>query len=224
VHQPPNVRLPPSHGELYGPRFVVTAFCWTASGALLVLTIGARAAAAVTDTTWFGPDPAWSEATGLLSDTLGTVAMGVLPVLILLALAFTVSLEAVHPRSLPPWTTREQLRKARVLAGNAVMGDDPRINLLARVHAGVHVRSAGWLLYRPALAGHLVIFGVMSGSGVPLLVRGLRDEDPALTAIGLHNVLLFAGFAVLALALAPRRRRMREFCALYDAAHRRVAR
>ncbi|MFD6948909.1 hypothetical protein A6A08_03310 [Nocardiopsis sp. TSRI0078] len=223
MHQPPSVRLP-SYRELYGLRPAVVLSCWSASGTLLCLTTGARAVTAVVDTFWVGTDPSWSGAAATLSDALGIVSLGALPVLTVLALTLTALVETTPPKDLPPWTTRERLRTAKVLAGNAVMGNDPWTNLLARVHAGVHLRWSGWLLSRSLVTGCLILSGLWSGSGVYLLVRGLRNEDPALMAIGLNTVLLFAGASALLLAGLPRHRRMREFCALYDAAHRQAVR
>lgn len=224
MHQPPNVRRP-SYTDLYGPGFSVMVVCWTASCLLLVILAVAKGLHAVMrDLVWFGVDPAWADAAAPFSDVLGTALLVPLPLLNVLALFLTASLDAVHPKNLPPWTTREQLREARVLSSNAVMGGDPWTNFLARVHAGVHLRSFGWVLPRGGLIGYLVLNGLMIGNGVFLLVRGFRSEDPALMAIGLNNTSLFAGFAVFALALRARRQHMRAFCDLYDAAQRRMVR
>ncbi len=224
MHQPPNVRRP-SYTDLYGPGFSVMVVCWTASCLLLVILAVAKGLHAVMrDLVWFGVDPAWADAAAPFSDVLGTALLVPLPLLNVLALFLTASLDAVHPKNLPPWTTREQLREARVLSSNAVMGGDPWTNFLARVHAGVHLRSFGWVLPRWGLVSYLVLNGLMTGNGVFMLVRGFRNEDPALMAIGLNNISLFAGFAVFALALRARRQRMRTFCDLYDAAQRRMVR
>ncbi|MCK9871680.1 hypothetical protein MRI28_18895 [Nocardiopsis dassonvillei] len=224
MHQPPNVRRP-SYTDLYGPGFGVMVVCWITSFLLLIVLAVAKGLHAVMrDLAWFGVDPAWADASATFSDNLGTALLVPLPVLNVLALLLTASLDAVHPKNLPPWTTREQLREARVLSSNAVMGGDPWTNFLARVHAGVHLRSFGWVLPRWGLVSYLVLNGLMTGNGVFMLVRGFRNEDPALMAIGLNNISLFAGFAVFALALRARRQRMRAFCDLYDAAQRRMVR
>ncbi|ADH70058.1 hypothetical protein [Nocardiopsis dassonvillei] len=224
MHQPPNVRVP-SYTDLYGPGFGVMVVCWITSFLLLVILAVVKGLHVVMrDLVWFGVDPAWADAAATFSDTLGTALLVPLPLLNVLALFLTASLDAVHPKNLPPWTTREQLREARVLSNNAVMGGDPWTNFLARVHAGVHLRSFGWVLPRWGLVSYLVLNGLMTGNGVFLLVLGFRHEDPALIAIGLNNISLFAGFAVFALALRARRQHMRAFCDLYDAAQRRTVR
>lgn len=224
MHQPPNVRVP-SYTDLYGPGFGVMVVCWITSFLLLVILAVVKGLHVVMrDLVWFGVDPAWADAAATFSDTLGTALLVPLPVFNVLALFLTASLDAVHPKNLPPWTTREQLREARILSSNAVMGGDPWTNFLARVHAGVHLRSFGLVLPRWGLIGYLALNGLMIGNSVFLLVRGFRNEDPALMAIGLNNISLFAGFAVFALALRARRQRMRTFCDRYDAAQGRVVR
>ncbi|MEU5858455.1 MULTISPECIES: hypothetical protein [Nocardiopsis] len=224
MHQPPNVRRP-SYTDLYGPGFGAMMVCWITSSLLLVILVVVKGLHAVMgDLVWFGVDSTWADAAATFSDTLGTALLVPLPLLNVLALFLTASLDAVHPKNLPPWTTREQLREARVLSNNAVMGGDPWTNFLARVHAGVHLRSFGWVLPRWGLVSYLVLNGLMTGNGVFLLVLGFRHEDPALIAIGLNNISLFAGFAVFALALRARRQHMRAFCDLYDAAQRRTVR
>ncbi|WP_053063562.1 hypothetical protein [Nocardiopsis sp. RV163] len=224
MHQPPNARVP-SYKDLYGPGFGVMVVCWITSFLLLIVLAVAKGLHVVMrDLVWFGVDPAWADAAATFSDALGTALLVPLPLLNVLALFLTASLDAVHPKNLPPWTTREQLREARVLSSNAVMGGDPWTNFLARAHAGVHLRSFGWVLPRWGLVSYLALNGLMIGNGVFLLVLGFRHEDPALIAIGLNNISLFAGFAFFALALRARRQRMRTFCDLYDTDQRRMVR
>lgn len=223
MHQPPNARLP-SYRELYGPRFVVMVLCWVVSVLLTLLSLGWRVLSTVlADMARLVGEPFWTDTAAHVSDAIGVVSLVSCPVLLTVALVLLASQDLVEPQLLPPWTTRERLRTARVLAVNAVLSNDPWANLLARSYAG-RVSSWSSALPRSLMAISLACSGLMAVGGVFLLLRAVRSGDPNDMAIGLNTALLFAGFAVLPLALAPRRRRMREFCALYDAARQRAAR
>ncbi|WP_017572872.1 hypothetical protein [Nocardiopsis halotolerans] len=226
MHQPPTNRFP-SYTELYGPGFGVMVACAVLDVVLAAVLLVVKGLFAVTDSiAWFTGDQGWrtwAETTGSLANTVGTVCLVSFPILLTAVLILFVFLDFVEPKALPPWTTRERLRTARALAGDAVMGDDPQVNFLARVYAGAATRMRVPLTYQHVLTISLIGCGFLALSGVYVLVQSMRDGDPSLMAFGLHSIILGSGMAAANLVLLPQRRRMRAFCDLYDASHQRAA-
>lgn len=227
MHQPPNVRRP-SYTDLYGPGFTVMVVCWIADFAIfLALSVVKGLSAVMGEVVWLTGDQTWqirADAAAHLADTIGVVLLASCPVLLPVALALLVSQDVVGPKYLPPWTTRERLRTARVLAHNAVMSNDPRSNLLARAYAGRLTSTPAVLVSRPWTAFVVVLCFLLAANGVFLLVQGVRAGDPSGMALGLNLALVFCGAAVFHLVNFSRNRRMRAFCDLYDAAQGRVVR
>jgi hypothetical protein len=202
--------------------------CWAVVFVLLLgLAVVKGLSAVMGEVFWFTGDRAWqvrADAAASLADTVGAVSLVSFPVVLTAALALLLSQDFVEPKSLPPWTTREQLRTARVLARNAVMSDVPRLNLLARVYAGRLTSTPAVLASGPWTTLASVLNVLLAANGVFLLVRGIRAGSPSGMVLGLNLALLFSGVVVLHLVSASRNRRMRAFCALYDAAQRRMVR
>ncbi|MFD3686901.1 hypothetical protein ACFWTE_19025 [Nocardiopsis sp. NPDC058631] len=162
---------------------------------------------------------AWARSAPVWADTVAVLTLVAVPPLMGSVLAYMVNWWP-QPHQLPPWTTPEHLRAARVLHRRGLLGDDVRTNQVARA---LSEASPG----NPSLPPHplrnmlpvsIACLVLMVACGLYVTARALREGDLNGLASGVNTFLLFVGSASLVPLSRARNARAHRFLALYDAA------
>ena len=232
VQHPPSPPPPPGGTHPHGARSYVREYelrlvtGYTLIGVMSTFQLANFAAVVVAAETQdlFGllRGMAWAPYAPAWADAIGVLTLVAVPPLVCVFLVWLLNLWPA-PDRLPPWTTPEHLRAARVLHRHGRLGGDPRTAMVARSLSEALLVHADLITPRFRFAFTAVTIACsafMVAVGLYLTVRYLGQDDLNGLASGASALALFVGFLCLVPLPIATRSRARRYRDLYDAAHR----